>query len=56
VLAVAVAGLTQLGAPFFVENLFNGGMLVLAVGLAGLSQRNRDRRRRDAVAAARREQ
>ena len=56
VLAVAVAGLTQLGAPFFVENLFNGAMLVLAVGLAGLSQRNRDRRRRDAVAAARREQ
>ena len=36
VLAVAVAGLTQLGAPFFVENLFNGAMLVLAVGLAGL--------------------
>ena len=34
VLAVAVAGLTQLGAPFFVENLFNGAMLVLAVGLA----------------------
>jgi ribose transport system permease protein len=56
VLAVAVAGLTQLGAPFFVENLFNGAMLVLAVGLAGLSQRNRDRRRRDAVAAGRREQ
>ena len=27
VLAVAVAGLTQLGAPFFVENLFNGAML-----------------------------
>jgi ribose transport system permease protein len=54
VLAVAVAGLTQLGAPFFVENLFNGAMLVLAVGLAGLTQRNRDRR--NAAAAAQRGQ
>ena len=44
VLAVAVAGLTQLGAPFFVENLFNGGMLVLAVGLASYAQRRRERR------------
>ena len=37
-LAVAVAGLNQLGAPFFVEQLFNGAMLVLAVGLAGWTQ------------------
>lgn len=44
VLAVAVAGLTQLGAPFFVENLFNGAMLVLAVGLAGYTERRRLRR------------
>jgi ribose transport system permease protein len=44
VLAVAVAGLTQLGAPFFVENLFNGAMLVLAVGLAGVTHRRRDSR------------
>jgi ribose transport system permease protein len=43
-LAVAVAGLTQLGAPFFVENLFNGGMLVLAVGLSSYTQRRRERR------------
>ena len=34
VLAVTVAGLNQLGAPFFVEPLFNGSMLILAVGLA----------------------
>ncbi len=34
VLAVTVAGLNQLGAPFFVEPLFNGAMLILAVGLA----------------------
>ena len=51
VLAVAVAGLTQLGAPFFVENLFNGAMLVLAVGLAGFTQRKRERK--NAVAAKR---
>ena len=29
-----MAGLNQLGAPFFVEPLFNGSMLILAVGLA----------------------
>jgi ribose transport system permease protein len=52
VLAVAVAGLTQLGAPFFVENLFNGAMLVLAVGLAGYTYRRRERR--NAAAALRR--
>jgi ribose transport system permease protein len=52
VLAVAVAGLTQLGAPFFVENLFNGAMLVLAVGLAGYTHRRRERR--NAAAAKRR--
>jgi ribose transport system permease protein len=51
VLAVAVAGLTQLGAPFFVENLFNGAMLVLSVGLAGATHRRRQQRN----AAARRE-
>jgi ribose transport system permease protein len=44
VLAVAVAGLTQLGAPFFVENLFNGAMLVLAVGLAVATHRRREQR------------
>ena len=52
VLAVAVAGLTQLGAPFFVENLFNGAMLILAVGLAGYTHRRRERR--NAAAAAER--
>ena len=44
VLAVAVAGLTQLGAPFFVEKLFNGAMLVLAVGLAVVTHRRRESR------------
>jgi ribose transport system permease protein len=52
VLAVAVAGLTQLGAPFFVENLFNGAMLIVAVGLAGYTYRRREQR--NALAAAQR--
>lgn len=34
VLAVTVAGLNQMGAPFFVESLFNGATLIIAVGLA----------------------
>lgn len=53
-LAVAVAGLSQLGAPFFVEPLFNGTMLVLAVGLAVATQRRRERRIAAAEEEARR--
>jgi len=41
VLAVAVAGLNQLGAPFFVSPLFDGTMLILAVGLAVTASRRR---------------
>lgn len=41
VLAVTVAGLNQMGAPFFVEPLFNGAMLILAVGLAVTVARRR---------------
>ena len=43
VLAVTVAGLNQLGAPFFVEPLFNGVMLIAAVGLSVSAARRRDR-------------
>ena len=42
-LAVTVAGLNQLGAPFFVEPLFNGLMLTVAVGLSVTAARRRDR-------------
>ena len=35
VLAVGVSGLQQLGAQFYVDPLFNGLTLILAVGLAG---------------------
>jgi ribose transport system permease protein len=54
VLAVTVAGLNQLGAPFFVEPLFNGAMLILAVGLAVQAAQRRQRRgtQADKVATA----
>jgi ribose transport system permease protein len=52
VLAVTVAGLNQLGAPFFVEPLFNGSMLVLAVGLAVQASHRRTRRGGEADKAA----
>lgn len=50
VIAVTVAGLNQLGAPFFVEPIFNGAMLILAVGLAVVASRRRTRQRAEAVA------
>ena len=52
VLAVTVAGLNQLGAPFFVEPLFNGSMLILAVGLAVQASQRRTRRGVEADRAA----
>ncbi|HLH51110.1 MAG TPA: ABC transporter permease [Roseiarcus sp.] len=52
VLAVTVAGLNQLGAPFFVEPLFNGSMLILAVGLAVQAAQRRQRRGSEAEKAA----
>lgn len=44
-LAVVVAGLGQLGVPFFVEPLFNGAMLVVSVGLSVAVQKRRERKR-----------
>ena len=41
VLAVGLAGIGELGAQFWVIPLFNGGTLLLAVGLAGYSNRRR---------------
>jgi ribose transport system permease protein len=52
VLAVAVAGLQQLGAQFYVEPIFNGLMLITAVGLAAMASRRRVRIRAAADAAA----
>lgn len=53
VLAVAVAGLNQLGAPFFVESLFNGATLIIAVGLAVTASKRRTEAGTAADAAAR---
>ncbi len=52
VLAVTVAGLNQLGAPFFVEPLFNGLMLIIAVGLAVQASQRRTRLGTEADKAA----
>ncbi|CAM5299991.1 ABC transporter permease [Streptomyces aurantiogriseus] len=41
VLAIGLAGIQQLGAEFWAMSLFNGGTLLLAVGLAGYSARRR---------------
>lgn len=38
-MAIVVAGLQQMGAAYFVEPLFNGAMLVLAVSLAEITER-----------------
>jgi ribose transport system permease protein len=40
-LAIGISGLQQLGAQFFVEPLFNGSTLAIAVGLAGFAARRR---------------
>ncbi len=44
-LAVGIAGLQQLGAAFFVEPIFNGATLAIAVGVAGFAARRRARGR-----------
>ena len=43
VLAVGISGIEQLGSSFFVEPLFNGTTLLIAVGLAGLASRRQAR-------------
>lgn len=39
--AVGISGIQLLGGPFFVEPMFNGTTLVVAIALAGLAQRRR---------------
>lgn len=41
ILAVGISGIQQLGGEFFVEPLFNGITLLIAIGLAGYAQRRR---------------
>ncbi|MEA2782237.1 MAG: ribose transport system permease protein [Rhodospirillaceae bacterium] len=41
ILAVGISGIQQFGGAFFVEPLFNGVTLVIAIGLAGYAQKRR---------------
>ena len=41
ILAVGISGIQQLGGSFFVEPLFNGTTLVIAIALAAFAQRRR---------------
>jgi ribose transport system permease protein len=46
ILAVGISGIQQFGGAFFVEPLFNGATLVVAIGIAGYAQRRRSVTRR----------
>jgi len=48
ILAVGIAGIQQLGGDFYIEPLFNGATLILAIGIAGYTQRRRSNPRRAA--------
>ena len=41
ILAIGISGIQQYGATFFVEPLFNGLTLLVAIGIAGYAQRRR---------------
>ncbi|HTT79999.1 MAG TPA: ABC transporter permease [Stellaceae bacterium] len=41
ILAIGISGIQQLGGQFFIEPLFNGTTLVVAIALAGFAQRRR---------------
>jgi ribose transport system permease protein len=46
VLGVGIAGLQQMGGAFYVDPMFNGGTLIVAVGAAGYAARRQVSRRR----------
>jgi ribose transport system permease protein len=41
ILAIGISGIQQLGGEFWVEPFFNGATLILAIGIAGYTQRKR---------------
>ncbi|MEO6015425.1 MAG: ABC transporter permease [Devosia sp.] len=41
ILAVGISGIQQFGGSFYVEPLFNGATLLVAIGIAGYAQRKR---------------
>ena len=46
ILAVGIAGIQQFGGSFWVEPMFNGVTLLIAIGIAGYAQRRRGAARR----------
>ncbi|OZI39273.1 ABC transporter permease [Bordetella genomosp. 1] len=52
ILAVGIAGIQQLGGEFYVEPLFNGATLLVAIGIAGYAQRRRRSPRRQTAPIA----
>ena len=45
ILAVGISGIQQFGGSFWVEPLFNGATLLIAIGIAGYAQRKKGARR-----------
>lgn len=41
ILAAGISGIQQMGGAFFIEPLFNGATLLVAIGIAGYAQRRR---------------
>lgn len=52
VLAVGISGIQQIGGAFYIEPLFNGVTLLIAIGLAGYAQKRRGRARAPASSGA----
>jgi ribose transport system permease protein len=46
ILAVGISGIQQIGGSFWVEPLFNGATLLIAIGIAGYAQRKKGAARR----------
>jgi ribose transport system permease protein len=52
ILAVGISGIQQFGGSFFVEPLFNGVTLLVAIGIAGYAQRKRGAAHRASIKTA----
>ena len=52
ILAVGISGIQQFGGSFFVEPLFNGVTLLVAIGIAGYAQRKKGAANRKALPPA----
>ena len=55
ILAVGISGIQQLGGEFYIEPLFNGVTLLIAIGLAGYAQRKHRQVDKHEISASRRE-